>query len=138
MHILHLAGKASIRHRPVNSALGVMSDDIESREVWDAGLAELLPGKTLLVGITYVESDGSLIEQQQFFGEVQSAHPRQGILLTLNGRRAGEQYNLPPDTRSINPAAPGEYRLRSTGEVVVDPDYTVTFSLRKQPRSHGA
>lgn len=115
-----------------------MSDNIDSREVWDASLAESLSGKCLLVGIAYVTEDGSLIEQQQFFGEVQSAHPRQGILLALRGRRAGEQYNLPPDTRSINLAAPGEYRLRSTGEVVVNPDYTVTFSLRKQPRNHDA
>lgn len=115
-----------------------MSEDIDSREVWNTGLAEALPGKCLLVGITYVAEDGSLIEQQQFFGEVQSAHPRKGILLALQGRRTGEQYNLPPDTRSIELAAPGEYRLRSTGEVVVDPDYTVTFSLQRQTRSHDA
>ena len=115
-----------------------MDDDIESREVWDAALADDLPGKVVLVGISYINEDGSLLEQQQFFGEVESAHPRQGILLSLRGRRSGERYNLPPDTRSINAASPGEYSLRSTGELVVDPDYTVTFSLRKQPRAHGA
>ena len=115
-----------------------MSEDIDSRPVWDAVLADSLPGKVLLVGISYIAEDGSLVEQQQFFGQVQSAHSRKGILLALQGRRAGEQYNLPPDTRSVNAASAGEYRLRSTGEVVVDPDYTVTFSLHKQPRSRDA
>jgi hypothetical protein len=86
----------------------------------------------LLVGITYVGVDGCVIAQQQFFGEAVSVHPREGILLSLRGQRLGEQYNLPPDTRAVKAAARGEYRLCTTGEVVADPDYTVTFSLTKQ------
>jgi len=108
------------------------------REVWDTTLANDLPGKVLLVGISYVAEDGSLIEQQQFFGEVESVQQNRGIVVLLRGRRAGERYNLPPDTRFINAASPGEYKLRSTGEVVVDPDYTVTFSLHKQSRNDAA
>lgn len=109
-----------------------MRDDTSSRPVWDATLAEALPGAVLLVGITYLAADGSLIEQQQFFGRVQSAHPAQGIALLLEGRRGGERYNLPPDTRSLAKAEPGEYRLRSTGEVLVNPDFMVSFSLQRQ------
>jgi hypothetical protein len=111
-----------------------VSSDIEDRELWDESLANKLPGKLLLVGLTYFGDDGAFIEQQQFFGRVQSAHPRKGILLSLQGQRAEEQYNLPPDTRSINHASAGEYRLRTTGEVVVDPDFTVMFSIHKQPK----
>ena len=107
-------------------------------DVWDDQLARVLPGKVLLVGISYIDTDGSLIEQQQFFGSVETVHSRQGILLNLAGRRAGERYNLPPDMRAIREAEPGEYRLRSTGEMVVDPDYTVTISLNKRPRDAGA
>jgi len=58
-------------------------------------------------------------------------------LLSLEGQRTGEEYNLPPDTRSFRRAGPGEYRLRSTGETVIDPDFTVTFSIRKQVRAQG-
>jgi hypothetical protein len=54
-------------------------------------------------------------------------------LLSLKGQRAGEQHNLPPDTRAIEIAAAGEYRLRATGELVIDPDYTAMFSITKQP-----
>jgi hypothetical protein len=100
--------------------------------VWDDQLARILPGKRLPVGISYVDADGSLIEQQQFFGCVEAVHPREGIRLNLAERRAGEHYNVPPDMRAFRVADPGEYRLRSTGEIVVDPDYTVTFSLNKR------
>jgi hypothetical protein len=109
--------------------------DVEKRPVWNVALANQLPGKLLLVGIAYIDSKGELIEQQQFFGRVKSAHERNGILLDLEGRRKGEQYNLPPDMRGIFEASPGKYTLRSTGEVVSDPDFTVTFSLRQQPKT---
>jgi hypothetical protein len=40
---------------------------------------------------------------------------------------------LPPDTRAFQKASPGEYRLKSTGEVVADPDYTAMWTLRSPP-----
>ena len=106
-----------------------MSDNIDDREVWDSNLAQRLLGKVVLVGLTYLSADGAVSEQRQFFGTTMSADPRKGILLTLSGARAGEQFNLPPDTRGINAAVPGEYRLRATGDVVVNPDYTALFSI---------
>ena len=106
-----------------------MSDEIESRPTWDATFSEALIGKVMLAGITYLNHDESLIEQQEFFGEVLSADSQKGILLRLHGRRLGEQYNLPPDMRSIVRASLGEYRLRSTGEIVENPDYLVTFDV---------
>jgi hypothetical protein len=109
-----------------------MSDDIEERPVWDEAIAESVVGKVVLVGLTYLEADGEVIERQQFFGTVVTAHCRNGILLSLKGQRAGEQYNLPPDTRAIEIASRGKYRLRGTGEVVTDPDYTAMFSIAKQ------
>lgn len=99
---------------------------------WDEALAANLPGKLLLVGLTYFDSNGELIEEQQFCGEVVSASATSGILLNLQGKRRGEQYTLPPDMRSFRAASAGEYKLRSTGEVVVNPDFTVMFSFRQQ------
>jgi hypothetical protein len=106
-----------------------VSDNIDNREVWDNNLAHRIVGKVVLVGLTYMGADGAVSDQQQFFGTAVSADPRKGILLTLSGVRSGEQFNLPPDTRGIDAAAPGEYRLRATGDVVVNPDYTVEFSI---------
>lgn len=110
-----------------------MSNHVNDAHPWDIALAMQLPGKIVLVGLTYFEAGAEEpFEQQQLFGRVVHADEHGGILLSLQGLRDGEQYNLPPDTRSFREAPPGEYRLRSTGEVVVDPDFTVTFSIRKQ------
>jgi hypothetical protein len=111
----------------------VDEDDIESRPVWDENFASELIGKLVLVGLTHCNSDGSVDRQEQLFGIVQSAHKSAGVLLNLKGTRAGCRYNLPPDLRSYFKASPGNYRLRSTNEVVTDPDFTVTFSVH-EPR----
>jgi len=42
---------------------------------------------------------------------------------------------MPPDLDAIAPAKPGEYRLKSTGEIVVDTDFLATWEVR-QPQQH--
>jgi hypothetical protein len=111
----------------------VDEDDIESRPVWDENLATELIGKLFLGGLTHCNSDGSVDRQEQLFGIVQSTDKNSGILLNLKGTRAGCRYNLPPDLRACFKAAPGNYRLRSTNEVVTNPDFTVTFLV--QPKN---
>jgi hypothetical protein len=104
----------------------------DGRPAWDAAFAEKLKGSTVLVGITYSEPTGERLEQ--FFGTVMEADPEQGITLRLEGTKAGELYTLPPDLRSFFPAPGGSYRLRETGELVVDPDFTSTWNIT--PPSH--
>jgi hypothetical protein len=58
-----------------------VSGNIVERPVWDETVAESIVGKVVLVGLTYLEADGTLIEQQQFSGTVVSADSRKGILL---------------------------------------------------------
>lgn len=108
-----------------------MSQEAENRIVWDTALAADMVGKTLLVGVTYYGADGSPTGQEQFYGNVKRANTSDGIVMRLDGTRLGEEFALPPDTRSVYRAAPGQYRLRSTGEVVVDPDFTVTFNVNR-------
>jgi hypothetical protein len=58
--------------------------------------------------------------------------PRIGLRETEAGLVAqtpGSFYWLPPDGRAFEEAPPGEYRLRSTGEVVIDPDYLATWTI---------
>jgi hypothetical protein len=110
-----------------------MSDNVDDGAVWDDDLAQRLLGKVVLVGLTYMSVDGAVVEQQQFFGQAVSVDQRKGILVALSGIRSGEHFNLPPGTRAIDTAAPGEYRLRATGDVVVNPDYTAVFSVTRGP-----
>jgi hypothetical protein len=94
---------------------------------FDEEKAQRLVGKHVLIGITVVEDTGRLVEQRQIHGDVVRAS-RRGILVRL---RDGEEYELPPDPSQFHEAPPGEYRLRSTGEVVVDPEYTTTWTVTR-------
>ena len=101
----------------------------EPTVVWDEAVAFDLPGRLLLIGLTFHDADGTPGRQEQVWGRVTGVDRHAGIFLTLSGSRDGEPFSLPPDTRAIHAAPPGEYHLRSTSEVVVNPDYTVTFHV---------
>ena len=89
-------------------------------------LDELL-GKVLLVGITYYTHDNEYIEQKQFYGTVVEANET----LVRIKQKDGTDFTLPPDLSSTQRARPGEYKLRSTGEVVVNPDFLATWNVTK-------
>jgi hypothetical protein len=80
-----------------------------------------------------------MLYQEQFHGRIASAHSTRGFCVVLEGQKFGSAYWLPPDLRPFAAAPRGEYRLRSTGEVVVDPDLTANWIVRKHqaetPRS---
>jgi hypothetical protein len=107
-----------------------MSDPVEPPS-WDEETAEALRSAYVLVGITTLDANGGLVSQHQIHGRVSVADPDRGVCIELEGHSAGESYWLPPDLRSFEPANPGEYRLRSTGEVVVDPDFVSSWTITK-------
>ncbi len=86
---------------------------------------ENLMGKTLLAGLTYYTKDNVFIEQKQLWGTVIEANEEKILVRQSNG----EVFSLPPNLRAITVARPGEYRLRSTGEVVVNPDFLATWTI---------
>ena len=106
-----------------------MARETPPSEMWDEEIALELIGCVVVVGITYSFPDGSLSEQHQVFGHVVAADRRDGIELRLAGRYAGKKYRLPPDTRALRRAPPGQYRLKSTGDVVSDADYTCAWTI---------
>lgn len=79
--------------------------------------------KTILVGMTYNSADGEVVELKQLWGTVVRADDTNIEIQNSNG----DIFDLPPDLSAIRKAAPGEYRLRSTGEIVTDPDYLATY-----------
>jgi len=93
-----------------------------------------LVGKTILVGVTTQDFRGNVLYQEQVHGRIDVADPKRGLVIELHGAGAGRKYALPPDLRSLEDAPPGEYRLRSTGEIVRDPDFLVTWIVT-QPDS---
>ena len=86
----------------------------------------LLKGKVFLIGLTFVDKDGQLIEQYQTHGSV--------IGLTNTGllrieRKENSIFQIPYDKKSIEKAEKGEYRERSTGEIVTNPDFLMTWEI---------
>ena len=89
-----------------------------------------LLGKYVLVGITRIDHDGTLLEKTECHGTVALVDGDLGIKIRLSD---GEELTLPPDPDAFRDAKPGIYRLRSTGEEVVDPDLTTVWTIREPP-----
>jgi len=85
-------------------------------------------GEHVLVGKTYVRGE-SVLQHVQFHGVIEDASERQGFAVRRSD--TGDIEWLPPDMRAFQQAPPGEYMLRSTGEVVVDPDMVSSWVVER-------
>lgn len=103
---------------------------------WDQEEGDGLVGQLLLAGFTYLAADGKTVTSQvQFWGKIVSATPK-GIAVKCEGATwTGQTINLPPHLSMFLAARPGEYRLRSTGETVKDPDLTTAWTITRPPES---
>ena len=91
-----------------------------------------LVGKTVLLGLTFTDAEGNERERVQRHGVIETADPERGIAMRFVAPGHpwdGELYWLPPDVSAFREAAPGAYRLRSTGETIVDPDFTAAWVI---------
>jgi len=95
---------------------------------FDEAVAPQLIGKYVLVGVTYTDEADRPVDQRQFHGRVVRANAGEG---SVPVQASGEEVRLPPVLKALQKASPGEYRLRTTGEVVVNPDYTCTWSVTR-------
>jgi hypothetical protein len=103
---------------------------------WDRNVADAAFGKVVLAGVTYLAAHGLTVKRQiQWFGIVVGVDEKAGVTIERQGKFAGERATLPPDLSIFTPAAPGEYRLRSTDEVVVDPDFLSQWTVT-EPVKH--
>jgi hypothetical protein len=87
-----------------------------------------LLGKYVLIGITRISAKGDLLEEGECHGRIALVDPDLGIRVVLSD---GEVLTLPPNPESFRDAKPGIYRLRSTGEEIVDPDLTTVWTIRE-------
>jgi len=90
-------------------------------------LPESYVGKRVLIGMTYLDYDETLIKREQFHGIIVGVD--ETIVVKLSD--TGEEFSLPPDLTALEEAPKGEYRLHSTGEIVVDPDFLVSYTVIK-------
>ena len=97
--------------------------------MFELSFSDLL-GKTVLVGITYYTKTDDFIERKQFFGTVIEANDRQ----IRFRQKDGSIFGLPPDLSSTKRAPKGEFRLHSTGEIVIDPDFISTWEVTRDSK----
>ena len=89
-----------------------------------------MTGKNFLVGITYLGTESHPEQNVEFAGIVMSVDP-----LVSVDRGTGELFTLPSVPDAFDRASPGEYRLRSNGEVVVDPDFVTSWTVSPPEQS---
>lgn len=112
-----------------------LAQDEPPADTWDERLAEDLIGRLILIGCTHLDPTGEVVAQEQMFGTVSAADRQHGVEVALKGSRKGTVWRMPPDLRGVSSAAPGVYRLRSTGESVENPDYLVSWTIEAGPDS---
>jgi hypothetical protein len=97
-----------------------------------------LIGKYVLVGISYEDHLGNLLRRVEIHGRVEAS--ADGLIHVRNAT-TGQDFTIPPEPEAFFPAPPGRHTLRSTGEVVVNPDYTARWTvvaLHRSPLSPNA
>lgn len=85
-------------------------------------------GKTVLVGITFVDSSGAVTETGQWWGTVLAFNVQRGLVVDLSN--SGQHHAFPPFVEALTKAEPGSYTLRSTGEVIENPDLLYKIARR--------
>ena len=107
-----------------------MSKDIPTHEgvISEHESAELI-GKHIVVGLTHVDADQKPMRFTQLHGFVVRVNRVEGIVLKQHD---GSEYKLPAILGRISESPEGmACTLRSTGEIVEDPDYVVTYTVNQ-------
>lgn len=86
--------------------------------------------KHILIGLTYLDQEEKVVGRKQIHGKIIRVSQEEGVVVLLT---SGEEFALPPDWEAFETAAPGEYRLQSTGEVVINPDLISTWRIHQTP-----
>lgn len=95
--------------------------------VYSVKTVDDLIGRTLLIGITVLNEEENVISQIQVYGPVVRVDGN-GIVIERNETR--REFTIPPDFDNVAEAQPGEYTLLSSGEVVVNPDYISSWTVK--------
>jgi hypothetical protein len=95
---------------------------------------EELEGSKVLVGITRIKQDRTQT-QEQFGGVATIVTQESGIKIIEVACDDGQVREYPFDVHTLERARPGQYRLRSTGQVVNDPDFLMTWIAEERLNS---
>lgn len=102
-----------------------MSDEADESD--DASAFAELIGKHLLIGLSFYDKNGNLESLVEHDGVIVAASRGDGIVIRRSD--TGERFAIPPALDHLYSAQPADYKLRSTGRVVSNPDLLATFDI---------
>ena len=85
-------------------------------EKFDTAKAAGCIGKSILIGVTYLNAEDEPERQLSMHGVIENA-TLEGVMVALRGTPDGESWNIPSNLDSISPLEQGTYKLRNTDEV---------------------
>jgi hypothetical protein len=93
-----------------------------------------LPGSTCVIGIQYFDTQGGLLQQAQYAGEVVKVDEEMGITVRLrhsNPAAGHAEFILPPNLAAWFKAPAGHYRNAASGIDITDPQFLVTWNVHR-------
>lgn len=95
---------------------------------------EELIAKTCVIGVSYFDTNGELMKQTQFAGQVLTVDAELGITVQLRHTDASVQqadFIVPPNLDAWFKAPPGHYKHAPSGVDIENPDYLVTWNVHR-------
>ncbi|HEX8349519.1 MAG TPA: hypothetical protein VF598_06145 [Hymenobacter sp.] len=89
-------------------------------------LQEYIKEKIFLIGLTFIDEGGDIIEQYQTNGTVTELTD-DGLLKII--RKDGSVFQMPYEKETIKKAEKGDYRVRANGQIIKDPDFIMTWKI---------
>ena len=87
--------------------------------------------QTVLVGLSYFDNHGNLLEQRQLGGTVIETDQQKGIAIKRAGNTE-DYFVLPASLVCWFHSPAGDFRDSDTGELISNPDYLVTWDIFQQ------
>lgn len=87
---------------------------------------EFFKGKLILIGINFIEKNDELVESYQTHGRVKELT---NDSLFIIDRKDNVSIQMPYDLESIVEAEKGDYSERTSGEIIKDPDFIMTWDI---------
>lgn len=131
VYATYICGENNINKNEFNEAvkmirsIQVAEKNSEDNQLsnYDETFAQSLIGKYVIVGYTHKKDDGTVVKYEQEHGVIIRVNEHEGVV--IKPPKEKYTFTLPPDFRSFEAAKPGKYTLKSTGEVITNPDYLV-------------
>src|SRR4051812_33495938 len=108
-------GRLTAQPDRANNGRGTGWDENTRRKGAPVLQIEELVGLDLLAGKTFYDTEGHVLRQEQFHGEIVEAD---GSTTWIQPAQGGDRQWVPTDLLAFRPAPGGTYRLASTGQVV--------------------